>query len=117
MRDNGGWQCKKDEHKKPYCAEICGDSLIRGNEECDVASEGCVQCKVLPGWECDAHGCNPICGDGKIIPNETCDTGFLQDSSLASEGCHFCSQLKGWNCLYEPSICSEIYNDGIIVGS
>lgn len=55
------------------CASVCGDGIVRGNEECDYAGaptnpelnkqHGCTSCKLTP-----------YCGNGKIESGEGCDT-------------------------------------------
>ena len=65
---------------------VCGDMKKTGNEECDVASDGCVECKIAPGWECGDTTCTPICGDGMKVGDEECDppNGITCDSACKS---------------------------------
>jgi hypothetical protein len=44
----------------------CGDGITEADEECDVASPGCIDCQVQPEWTCTAMGCNPLCADGVV---------------------------------------------------
>lgn len=68
------------------CAPICGDSKLKGSEECDdggvAGGDGCSStCKVEVGWSCSwdsacGHSaCSPICGDALILGGEQCDDG------------------------------------------
>jgi hypothetical protein len=52
---------------------VCGDGKQSGAEECDVASEGCVECLVTPGWHCNTETCETQCGDGVVTGEEQCD--------------------------------------------
>ncbi len=47
-------------------AATCGNGVTQANEECDVVSPGCVNCKVQPEWTCTAKGCTPLCVDGVV---------------------------------------------------
>lgn len=67
------------------CAAICGDGLVRGDEECDLglpeeeaAKQGCVQCKKVP-----------VCGNGIIEGTEQCDTAesWCSNCMLANGSC------------------------------
>jgi hypothetical protein len=42
----------------------CGNGVTEAEEECDVASPGCVDCQVEPGWTCTSTTCTQTCGDG-----------------------------------------------------
>lgn len=44
----------------------CGNDVVEPGEDCDVASPGCVECKILPTWTCTREACSPICGDGVV---------------------------------------------------
>lgn len=68
------------------CSAVCGDGLVRGDEECDIAGHvddevakqsGCVQCKITP-----------VCGNGKIEGSEACDTdeSWCQNCQLLTCG-------------------------------
>lgn len=59
--------------------EICGDSKMRGVEECDdgntISNDGCdgVNCKNETGFNCTLTlptVCNPILGDFKTVGTE-----------------------------------------------
>ena len=34
----------------------CGDGVVEPGEACDTTSDGCVQCEITPGWNCDGSG-------------------------------------------------------------
>ena len=53
-------------------APICGDGVVAGDEECDVASAGCDRCRVVPGYVCDAAGCRAPCPEGVTGEGATC---------------------------------------------
>jgi hypothetical protein len=76
----------------------CGDGFQGGSEECDVDSPGCVECRIVAGWTCDAVGCRPICGDGRLVGNEQCDPPnrlTCDDSCQASTALAHCN-LSGY---------------------
>ncbi len=50
----------------------CGDGVVEPGEACDVASDGCQQCEVTPGWSCDGNQCHVLCGDGLIASDAAC---------------------------------------------
>ena len=62
---------------------VCGNLEKEGAEECDLASLGCVECKVAKGFTCDDMHCVPTCGDGIVVGGEECDPpdGKTCDSS------------------------------------
>ena len=51
----------------------CGNGVTDANEECDVASPGCVNCQVQPEWTCTASGCTPLCVDGVVGSGPACN--------------------------------------------
>lgn len=57
-----------------YCEPICGDTLVRGVEECDdgndIPNDGCFKCE----YSCDIR-CQ-ICGEGFCIE---CELGWYAD--------------------------------------
>lgn len=62
---------------------VCGDLQKSGSEECDVASAGCVECRVAKGFTCTENECATVCGDGITVSGEECDppNGISCDSS------------------------------------
>lgn len=44
----------------------CGNGTVEAGEQCDVDSEGCVECVLVPGFTCSHGGCAPACGDGVV---------------------------------------------------
>ncbi len=78
----------------PACAEdrilpvdaVCGDGKKQKGEECDLVSEGCVECRVAKGFTCTDTACTPICGDGLKVGGEQCDPpdGVTCDSSCGA---------------------------------
>lgn len=54
-------------------ASTCGNGVTEANEECDVASPGCVNCQVQPEWTCTRTGCIPLCTDGVVGTGPDCD--------------------------------------------
>ncbi|MBQ4360320.1 MAG: DUF4215 domain-containing protein [Proteobacteria bacterium] len=98
------------------CKAVCGDGLIRGEEECDIAGHiddetaqkaGCVNCRIKPycgnnlregseecdggdGCTADCHYANNSCGNGVIDPPETCDDGDKNGTaeSKCMANCH-----------------------------
>ncbi|MBQ9394163.1 MAG: DUF4215 domain-containing protein [Proteobacteria bacterium] len=89
------------------CAAVCGDGVVRGDEECDIEGHtddvtaqkaGCVNCKKVPycgngiiegAEQCDGgEGCtsdckyeNDRCGDGTVQAPEKCDDGDKNGTS------------------------------------
>lgn len=69
------------------CYTNCGNGLLESsspdNEECDVgtplAYDGCTDCKIDIGYECDnsysspVSHCDLICSNGVINAGEDCD--------------------------------------------
>lgn len=51
----------------------CGDGEVDADEECDVASVGCVNCRVVPGYACDSARCDAACADGILGTGPNCD--------------------------------------------
>lgn len=72
---------------------VCGDLKKTGTEQCDVASEGCVECRIVDGWTCTDQDCTSACGDSVAVGEEECDPpdGITCDSSchagVKSEAC------------------------------
>ena len=59
---------------KSTCDSVCGDGIIRGDEECDYVTSDLNNVE-----EQHANGCNhcklaPFCGNGKVESGEGCDT-------------------------------------------
>ncbi len=101
------------------CDAICGDGVVRGNEECDIEGHvddedakkaGCVNCKITTycgnnvregDEECDGgDGCTPDCkylnnqcGDGVVQPPESCDDG--EKNGTPESNCRKNCQLAG----------------------
>jgi len=63
--------CAEDRILDPEA--VCGDGVWGRSEQCDVPSDGCVSCKVMPGWQCTAESCTTTCGDGIVAGAEECD--------------------------------------------
>ena len=78
--------------------QICGNSIIEGDEECDdgnkQAKDGCSsECQLQCGWKCPSLGTPCVwetCGNGKLNWFEQCDDGNNNDG----DGCSF-------NCVIE----------------
>jgi hypothetical protein len=54
-------------------ASTCGNGVAEAEEECDVASPGCVNCQVQPEWTCTATGCSQLCVDGVVGTGADCE--------------------------------------------
>jgi len=63
--------CAEDRILDPEA--VCGDGVWSRGEQCDVASDGCVSCKIVPGWQCTTDTCTTTCGDGVVAGPEECD--------------------------------------------
>lgn len=77
---------------------VCGDGVQAGNEQCDIQSPGCVQCKIVEGWNCGDTTCTPICGDGIVVGDEECDP---PDGTTCNSSCRLAAQsrscdMTGW---------------------
>ena len=57
------------------CESNCGDTVKASNEECDLLSQGCINCKIVNGWECRPLNCIEKCNDGLVVGKEVCDAG------------------------------------------
>ena len=92
-----GWVCAaSDPSARSICTTVCGDGIIAGSEQCDIAliistpnnpdGQGCNSyCRVENGWICNQpiskcitnitsyQSCSPICGDGLLTFPEECD--------------------------------------------
>jgi len=110
-----GWQLQAGEVN--LLEPICGDGLVRGDEECDdknnVTDDGCSdECKIEANWDCGTAGCLAICGDGVRAGQELCDDGNL----LASDGCDPTCRIETFFfCEVDtphPDICRELCGDG-----
>lgn len=68
-------------------SSVCGDGKKQEGEECDLTSDGCVECRVVKGFTCDETRCTPICGDGLKVGDEQCDPpdGITCDSSCGAK--------------------------------
>jgi len=49
-----GFTCSSTPSK---CISNCGDIIKASNEECDIVSLGCSDCKVVNGWICNLQKC------------------------------------------------------------
>ncbi|MEM9073305.1 MAG: DUF4215 domain-containing protein [Myxococcota bacterium] len=103
--------------------EVCGDSLVVGDEECDdgndEADDGCsATCEVEPDFACVVPGepCVRIvtCGNARIEGSETCD----DRNTTAGDGCDADCQLEdGWVCATVGAACRAARcGDGIVAG-
>jgi len=80
-------------------AQVCGNLKQEGTEECDLASEGCVQCKVAKGFTCNDETCTATCGDSVVAGDEECDPpdGIQCDSECrAGEKTEVCDMTGYW---------------------
>src|SRR4030095_14222213 len=82
-----GWVCSG---APSNCHTICGDGLVRGDEQCDdhgsSSGDGCSSvCTTESGYTCTGQPsvCTAICGDGVLSGTEACDDGGL----AAGDGC------------------------------
>jgi hypothetical protein len=65
--------------------QVCGNGKKDGNEECDLASSGCVDCKIVEGWTCTDEACVTTCGDKLKVGEEECDP---PDGVTCDSSCH-----------------------------
>ena len=87
-----GWVCPAG----APCQPVCGDGLLRGAEECEASAPGCVNCRVVPGYDCGTSGTSCVateCGNGVRQRGEGCDDG----NQVAGDGC-------GPTCQIEPTV-------------
>ncbi len=84
---------------------VCGDGKVTGDEQCDVDSPGCVDCRIVSGWQCPNDVCTGICGDGKLEGDEECDppNGVTCDSTCkAAAGTTGCD-LGGYFAVHQTN--------------
>ena len=99
---------------------VCGDGIINGIEVCDSNLRDCTINSYAGTQLCNAQ-CNgwnscvvtEYFGDGIINGPEECDDGNI----LNGDGCSLTGEIEeGWSCTGEPSLCSAICGDSLIVG-
>ncbi len=103
---------------------FCGNDRAEGAEECDGSDLKAQTCSrlgfasgsLICSADCtlDKSGCqaSASCGDGSLDEGEDCDDG----NTVAGDGCgRNCREESGWSCEGEPSRCSPICGDGIVV--
>lgn len=59
---------------------ICGNGIVEEGEACDVQSPGCVDCAVLPNWQCDGSRCSQLCGDGVVATSDDCSDAHRENA-------------------------------------
>ncbi len=114
-----GWTCEGVGANS--CAPICGDGLVRGNEDCDDdnldADDGCsAQCEVEAGFACNTPGqpCLEICGDGLVVGGEDCD----DRNTDSGDGCsRTCAIEEGFTCALPGAVCEPTCGDGLRRGA
>jgi cysteine-rich repeat protein len=101
------------------CTPICGDSLVKGSEQCDLGAAngtltctyGLTTCSVCTSTCTTGTPVTSYCGDSKIdAAHETCDDG----NSAAGDGCSAaCAPETGFTCvsLSLPSTCASNTGD------
>ncbi len=122
-----GWDCLTP---GAPCTPKCGDGITVSTDVCDVASGALNGCSgdcttTLSGFSCVGTNptvCNTVCGDGLIRGSEVCDDGQLPAiMAVSGDGCSDSCQVEiGFDCgspPQEPTICSEICDDGKRVGN
>ena len=86
---------------------MCGNGKIESPEACDNGNlEGCVSCKIAPGYKCPIISgksvCSLICQTNNIFESgEGCDNGD-------NNGCKNCSIIPPYKCnntIGKPSYC------------
>ncbi len=106
---------------------VCGNDIAESGEVCDgvdLDGETCVSQSFAGGTLACASNClsfdtssctsPPTCGNGTIGSGETCDDG----AALSGDGCSSSCQVEaGWNCSGEPSTCTSICGDALVVGT
>jgi hypothetical protein len=94
-------------------ASVCGDRQVTGEEECDLDSPGCVDCRIATGWDCTDTECHGVCGDGKVVGSEQCDppNGKTCDASCKSAGATSGCDLSGYYAVHQTD-----YSRDTIIG-
>ena len=87
-------------------------------ETCEIDSPGCVDCKIVSGWNCSSTtSCVEICQDGLVVGQEACiagnEKGCLEDCSDVAP---YYSCIKGDGS--KPSKCNlitaQIQNEAVV---
>ncbi|CAK67952.1 unnamed protein product (macronuclear) [Paramecium tetraurelia] len=123
------------------CIPICGDLLLKGDEECEDGNQeindGCKNCKFQCPKQCltcnhlTVFPCPDVCGDGITSGLEECDDG----NNIQFDGCYDCKldcQVQctkcirglcyecltyGWIINIDTLQCIENCGDSIVIGS
>jgi len=80
---------------------VCGNGVVEPGEACDVASDGCVDCQIAPGWTCPDNVCSPTCGDGVVGTGATC-SGPHRDTD--------CDMTGYWAVSETDYTCDDIFH-------
>jgi fibro-slime domain-containing protein len=91
-------------------AASCGDGIVAGFEECDflASSAGCSDCRIEPGYDCDATGCAvTVCGDGVVERGEQCDPA-VEAVDTPFDGCFACKKEPACS----DGVCTPVCGDG-----
>lgn len=92
-------------------AATCGDGIVAGFEECDFdsAEEGCTDCKIDAGWDCDENGCwEPECFNGDVERGEQCEDSDSLAEDAPFDGCYKCKAEP--DC--SGGVCTPVCGDG-----
>ena len=96
-------------------AEICGDGVITGSEECDdgnlLDGDGCQSsCAVEPDWSCTGEPsvCALLCGNGQLDSGEECDGDDLAGQTCTTIAGDYTggTLVCGASCRFDTTGCT-----------
>ncbi|MCH2110639.1 MAG: DUF4215 domain-containing protein, partial [Polyangiaceae bacterium] len=121
-----GWACVTDGSGLSSCQPICGNGEVDGAEQCDNGNTGvgCVNCRLLPGWDCSTGTCiETVCGNGDgssraaAIAAAEAGEGCDDANQIAGDGCGPTCQLEPAVTVGTNPVVASTCGDGMVTGA